>query len=95
MTNCFQRLLSIKFQLAPLQLGVAVSAYYANRLKGNFITVSGREQFRLKLVEGFSAVTGMAALAGKLAGRDVDRNPRHQSYLYEYTLVSSSYLGFP
>ena len=51
-------------------LGVAVSAYYANRLKGNFITVSGREQFRLKLVEGFSAVTGMAALAGKLAGPD-------------------------
>jgi len=42
-------------------VGVAVSAYYANRLKGNFLTTTGREQFRLKLIEGYSSVTGMAA----------------------------------
>lgn len=44
-------------------LGVAVSAYYANRLKGNFITATGRETFRLKLIEKFTEVTGVASLA--------------------------------
>ena len=39
-------------------------------LSGNFVTSAGRERFRLKLVEGFTKVTGMSALAGRLARTD-------------------------
>jgi hypothetical protein len=54
-------------------VGIAVSAYYANKLSGNFVTATGREQFRLRLVENFTKITGTGspvALAGKLARSD-------------------------
>ena len=35
-------------------LGVAVSAYYANKFKGSFLTAAGRESLRLGLVEKFT-----------------------------------------
>ena len=51
-------------------LGVAVSAYYANKFKGSFLTAAGRESLRLGLVEKFTQATGLASLAGKLARTD-------------------------
>ena len=51
-------------------VGVAVSAYYANKFKGNFLTATGRESLRLNLVEKFTRATGLASLAGKLARTD-------------------------
>ena len=51
-------------------LGVAVSAYYANKFKGSFLTAAGRESLRLGLVEKFTRATGLASLAGKLARTD-------------------------
>ena len=51
-------------------VGVAVSAYYANKFKGNFLTATGRESLRLNLVEKFTQATGLASLAGKLARTD-------------------------
>jgi hypothetical protein len=55
-------------------VGLAVSAYYANKLGGAFITASGREAFRLRLVENFTRVTGSGsaplAIAGALARTD-------------------------
>ena len=55
-------------------VGLAVSAYYANKLGGAFVTASGRETFRLRLVENFTRVTGRAsaplAIAGALAKTD-------------------------
>ena len=58
------------FKFFEESIGIAVSAYYANRLGGNFLTATGRERFRLELIENFTRVTGKAALAGKLARTD-------------------------
>ena len=70
-------------------VGLAVSAYYANKMSDNFLTATGREQFRLKLVENFTKVTGTespVALAGKLARSDKELDAQIKGLIGELTV---------
>lgn len=59
-------------------LGVAVSAYYAQKYRSSFITAAGREKFRLQLIQSFSEVTGVASVAGRLARTDPELDAQIQ-----------------
>ena len=77
-------------------VGLAVSAYYANKLGGAFVTASGRETFRLRLVENFTRVTGRAsaplAIAGALAKTDKELDAQISGAI-DHLLASSSPSG--
>ena len=74
-------------------VGLAVSAYYANKLGGAFVTASGRETFRLRLVENFTRVTGRAsaplAIAGALAKTDKELDAQISGAI-DHLLASAS-----
>ena len=77
-------------------VGLAVSAYYANKLGGAFVTASGRETFRLRLVENFTRVTGRAsaplAIAGALAKTDKELDAQISGAI-DHLLASASASG--
>ena len=79
-------------------IGVAVSAYYANKLSDAFVTAEGREAFRLRLVENFTRVTGganTAALAGKLARTDSELNAQIKGLIGNVELLPEKGEEFP